>query len=374
MENVPGRCLFRGRCVIREKRRDGKVGGDGNSARIPFPTLSSLEARFLFDKRPPDLHQTPRRDPQPPHPNPRRRRRDDNDSSPPNDNTRGPRGGEASKPHQGPAAGCLTPPSLETERPPSTICRQPGPREAPTLEGTASRASGHPSCTVAQASPKGPIQSRLFQTDETRRLGRHGCARKKAMTLEETQPLHRRPRRRFPQWDVFCLPAQQASILVSHGASDGREKTDDDNSGNIGTIPHPLTVGLVSASPRQTHAPQLFFGALAPKQTAHPSPRRNGKRHGGGRASRPGTLVPGCSTFDATSFKTCISALRCAFPPSSRRTARPPPFLACSPTNQQSQDHPHRHHWLFFPSCPSNGSVLELRILTHSMPETTGFV
>lgn len=96
------------------------------------------------------------------------------------------------------AASPLRPPQ-ETERPPSTICRQPGPREAPTLEGTASRASGHPSCTVAQASPKGPIQSRLFQTDETRRLGRHGCARKKVMTLEETQPLHRRPRRRFPQ-------------------------------------------------------------------------------------------------------------------------------------------------------------------------------
>lgn len=77
------------------------------------------------------------------------------------------------------AASPLRPPQ-ETERPPSTICRQPGPREAPTLEGTASRASGHPFCTVAQASPKGPIQSRLFQTDETRRLGWHGCARKKS--------------------------------------------------------------------------------------------------------------------------------------------------------------------------------------------------
>lgn len=380
MENVPGRCLFRGRCVIREKRRDGKVGGDGNSARIPFPTLSSLEARFLFDKRPPDLHQTPRRDPQPPHPNPRRRRRDDNDSSPPNDNTRGPRGGEASKPHQGPAAGCLTPPSATGNGAPPLDDLSP----ARSARGPHARGDGEqgfrPSILHGGAGfseRTDTVETFPNRRDETTRMAR---LREKKKQWRWKKPNHSIVDHDgdFPNGMCFASRHSRHRYSSATGQATGvvvREKTDDDNSGNIGTIPHPLTVGLVSASPRQTHAPQLFFGALAPKQTAHPSPQRNGKKDmGGGRASRPGTLVPGCSTFDATSLKTCISALRCAFPPSSRRTARPPPSLACSPTNQQSQDHPHRHHWLFFPSCPSNGSVLELGILTHSMPETTGFV
>lgn len=158
------------------------------------------------------------------------------------------------------------------------------------------------------------------------------------------------------------------------GQATGGKKQTTTTPGTLGPFPiHSPSV--LSQLHLAKHTPPTFFWGTG-TQTDRPPfpPAKWEKRHGGGRASRPGTLVPGCSTFDATSFKTCISALRCAFPPTSRRTARPPPFLACSPTNQQSQDHPHRHHWLFFPSCPSNGSVLELRILTHSMPETTGFV
>ncbi|KAK0740499.1 hypothetical protein B0T18DRAFT_418098 [Schizothecium vesticola] len=216
---------------------------------------------------------------------------------------------------------------------------------------------------------KGPMLSRHFQTDDTDGT----AALEKATALQESQPLHP-PTTTATSRGVFCLPGQQASILVSHGAkqSDGSGGGGGDegksrHTPEYWTIPHPLTVGLVSASPRQTHAPQLWG-------IGTPAPRRNGKTWGAGEQAVPG-LWSRDARLDVTSFKTRISALRCAFPPSS--TARPPPFLACSPTNQQSQDPPrgtHHHYWLFVYSCPSSGSIPELRLLTHSMPRTAGFV
>lgn len=187
------------------------------------------------------------------------------------------------------AASPLRPPQ-ETERPPSTICRQPGPREAPTLEGTASRASGHASCTVAQASPKGPIQSRLFQTDKTRRLGRHGCARKKAMTLEETQHSIVDHGGDFPNGMCFALPAQQASILVSHGASDGSGGEGKNRRRQLREYwdhsPSTHRRSRLSFTSPNTRPPTFFWGTGT--QTDRPPfpPAKWEKRHGG-RASKP---------------------------------------------------------------------------------------
>lgn len=327
--------------------------------------------RLPFDKRPPDLHQTPRRDETP---NFHIQTRDDDDDDD---------GMITTRAHQmithvalvvvkpvshikGLSRGASPPPSATGNGAlPSTICRQVRGRcpETPTLDWTASRASVFRSSILHGGAGCFAERTDTVKTfsKPTRRLGRHGCARKKQRRCKEPNHSIVDHDGDIPSGMCFASRDSRHRHSSATGQATGvvvvREKD-----GNIGTIPHPLTVGLVSASPRQTHAPQLFG------QTDAPATRRNGtKDMGGGRASRPGTLVPGCSTFDATSFKTCISALRCAFPPSSTWTARPPP-LSGMLTNKSAVAGPPATPSLalIFSSCPSNGSALELRITSRS--------
>ena len=135
---------------------------------------------------------------------------------------------------------------------------------------------------------------------------------------------------------------------------------------------------LRNIGPFPIHSPSASFQLHLAKHTPpnslghwHPSTTAKMARHGG-RASKPSRdSGPGMLDSMQPPLKLALALCDAHFP---LRRGTASPFLACSATNQQSQDHPHRHHWLFVSYCPSSGNIPKLRILTHSMPRTTGFV